>query len=640
MKHRTIFRKLQGFALLFVAQALLAPLVQAQSISFHARRDFTVGRDPRGVVVIDLTGDGKPDLATPNNNGSTSADNLSVLLNLGGFGTEQEPNEAPVLANTVALPGNRTGSAGRGDSFLYNFSYSNGAQTPIPDLFAFTLTQSARVELRLLIANSSADLELFLLRDEGGRLVQLDASDSFNVIEKIATGLLAPGRYLIGVGVYEGLSTYTLTATITGGPTITSLNPSSATERGSAFTLTVNGSHFANGASVRWNGSPRTTSFISSMQLTAGIAAADIANLGTAQVTVANPNGDVSGATVFTIRPVDPGRTVRVSDANGSPGGTVLIPIVMNAQGSESALSFSLQFDTAVLSNPRIVLGSGARDANDPNVPATLLTNANQIGLGRLGVIIALPPGNFRFAAGTLQMATVTFNIAPNPSSNSTTIGFTDQPVRRAVSDANANSLPADFVAGTLTLLGCGYEADVALRPNGDSDLTINDWVMVGRILAGLEPPPAGCEFQRADTAPRSTLGNGQLDINDWVQAESTTSFVPQRSRPAASSAVNIPSSSPLLRKFAPASASPERKDGISILAPSGETFCKSRDLSPAPSAASFRKKPWVAMCRTRGRLTCLSEVSVACVLVSTRASGTRILIAVASPAVPGSGGK
>ena len=52
------------------------------------------------------------------------------------------------------------------------------------------------------------------------------------------------------------------------------------------FTLTVNGSNFVSGAVVRWNGVPRTTTFVSATQVKAAIAAADIAAAGTANVSV------------------------------------------------------------------------------------------------------------------------------------------------------------------------------------------------------------------------------------------------------------------------------------------------------------------------------------------------------------------
>lgn len=53
------------------------------------------------------------------------------------------------------------------------------------------------------------------------------------------------------------------------------------------FTLTVNGTGFANGLVVNWNGSPRPTTLVSATQLTAAITAADTAFLATGQAAVA-----------------------------------------------------------------------------------------------------------------------------------------------------------------------------------------------------------------------------------------------------------------------------------------------------------------------------------------------------------------
>jgi len=84
-------------------------------------------------------------------------------------------------------------------------------------------------------------------------------------------------------------------------PTITGLNPSSATVGGSAFTLTVNGTNFVSGSIVRWNGSDRATTYVNNTQLTANIPAADIATAGSAGVTVFNPTpgGGTSNAEAF-----------------------------------------------------------------------------------------------------------------------------------------------------------------------------------------------------------------------------------------------------------------------------------------------------------------------------------------------------
>ena len=86
-------------------------------------------------------------------------------------------------------------------------------------------------------------------------------------------------------------------------PLLTGLAPGSASRGSTSLTLTVSGSGFVSGSIVRWNGESRTTSFVSPTQLTAQIAATDLAVAGTAQVTVVNPSpgGGVSNSLTFTI---------------------------------------------------------------------------------------------------------------------------------------------------------------------------------------------------------------------------------------------------------------------------------------------------------------------------------------------------
>ena len=82
------------------------------------------------------------------------------------------------------------------------------------------------------------------------------------------------------------------------------LVPESAVPGSGGFTLTVNGSGFVHGATVQWNGSPRSTKVISRSQLQAAISAADIANATTVAVTVRNPGarGGSSNLVYFPIR--------------------------------------------------------------------------------------------------------------------------------------------------------------------------------------------------------------------------------------------------------------------------------------------------------------------------------------------------
>ena len=86
-------------------------------------------------------------------------------------------------------------------------------------------------------------------------------------------------------------------------PSITSISPNSGPVAGGNFTLTVTGSGFISGSIVRWNGTNRTTTFVSSTQLEASISASDVASAGTAQITVFNPSpgGGVSSARIFSI---------------------------------------------------------------------------------------------------------------------------------------------------------------------------------------------------------------------------------------------------------------------------------------------------------------------------------------------------
>lgn len=106
------------------------------------------------------------------------------------------------------------------------------------------------------------------------------------------------------------------------GPTLTSLSPTSATAAGAAFTLTVTGADFVSGSAVQWNGTARTTTFVSATQLQASISTSDIAVGGTASVVVSTPapGGGVTAAQTFTIN--NPGPTLTsLSPASATAGG-------------------------------------------------------------------------------------------------------------------------------------------------------------------------------------------------------------------------------------------------------------------------------------------------------------------------------
>lgn len=113
-------------------------------------------------------------------------------------------------------------------------------------------------------------------------------------------------------------------------PILIALDPNSAKVGGPTFAMTVTGSGFIAGATrVLWNGAPLATAFTSATEVVATVPAALIAALGTATVTVDNPNppfpdGGVSVASLpFTIADAAPPPPLGVCDGL-DPFATVL----------------------------------------------------------------------------------------------------------------------------------------------------------------------------------------------------------------------------------------------------------------------------------------------------------------------------
>ncbi len=88
-------------------------------------------------------------------------------------------------------------------------------------------------------------------------------------------------------------------------PAIASLSPNATPAAGPAFTLSVNGSGFVDGATIYWNGAALPTTFVNATQLRGQVAAAQIAQGGLRSVTVRNPEPVVAISNVasFTVQP-------------------------------------------------------------------------------------------------------------------------------------------------------------------------------------------------------------------------------------------------------------------------------------------------------------------------------------------------
>ena len=244
-----------------------------------------------------------------------------------------------------------------------------------------------------------------------------------------------------------------------------------------------------------------------------------IANAGSYSVMVSNPFGFVTSSNaLLTVKSASPA-VVQVISTKAAPGSVVGVPIALVANGNENALGFSLIFAPGDmpprpgLRFVRVDLGAGAPGG-------TLVVNSNSLASGQLGVLVAMPLGT-TFRAGSQQVVVVQFQVSGSgveTNSGAAFITFGNQPVVRQLSDPQANALPATYLGGWVSITPMGYEGDVSPRPNGDRLLAVSDWVQEGRFVAGLDQPAIGSEFQRADCAPRATLGDGRITVSDWVQ--------------------------------------------------------------------------------------------------------------------------
>ncbi len=120
--------------------------------------------------------------------------------------------------------------------------------------------------------------------------------------------LPAPGNVNVNVFTTNGGSSAPLVFTINPGvnspvPTLRYFSPTTCTVGSAGFTLTVTGTNFVKKSVVNWNGVPLTTTFVSATQLQAALPAANVATIGTANVSVytAPPSGGTSSAQTFSI---------------------------------------------------------------------------------------------------------------------------------------------------------------------------------------------------------------------------------------------------------------------------------------------------------------------------------------------------
>jgi uncharacterized protein (TIGR03437 family) len=189
-------------------------------------------------------------------------------------------------------------------------------------------------------------------------------------------------------------------------PTLSSLSPSTTFSGSAAFTLTANGANFITTSVVQWNGSSRTTTFVSASQLTASIPASDIVNAGSAQVTVSTPGGGVSAALTFTISGPLLNQGGIVNAASFAPGVAVAAGGIATAFGAELAAALAT---AGTLPLPTTLAEITVR-MNSILAPLFLL-NGSQINLQVPWELAGQSQATVVATVGTTTLAPVTVNL-------------------------------------------------------------------------------------------------------------------------------------------------------------------------------------------------------------------------------------
>jgi len=202
-----------------------------------------------------------------------------------------------------------------------------------------------------------------------------------------------------------------------------------------------------------------------------------------------------------------------LGSASAMSGSALTVPVLMNAVGVENTFLATVAYDPTKLVLQNVQLGQATVGAYVMEVDT--MTNS-----GLVGFAVMLNIGSTVPAGTNKQVALLNFRALPVTSNTMVSMFFTNSPTLQQTYDNNFNLLPATYAGGVVTLLPSEYAADVYPRTNsvGDHAVTVQDWLEMGRMVAGLDTPMSHDEMLRADCAPRNAP-DGVLTVADWVQA-------------------------------------------------------------------------------------------------------------------------
>jgi hypothetical protein len=327
----------------------------------------------------------------------------------------------------------------------------------------------------------------------------------------LATAGLAP----VKVKAVDGVSSTAMNFSIASA-TITGFNPSYAMVGGSAFALTVNGTGFGAGATVKvWNGTAFAsvaTAFVSATQLTASISAITIpATAGPLPIEVVNGDGTTSVASNFPIIDAIAPTIASVSPSSivaGAPASSITVKGVNFVAGTGTGSSF---------------------------VPGSL------VNLG--GVAVAVITGTTTQIVATLplQAGTGTLNLTVlNGTEVSQPIPIVV--VGPTILSVSPNSIAAGTNGTSITVTGTNFV------PGTSAGTTVKTFSNNSNVYLNGSGSPLTATAVTSTSITATVLAAS-------MNAVGTLSLVVQNPGGAATSAIAVPIGAPTITSLSPASA-------------------------------------------------------------------------------------
>jgi hypothetical protein len=135
------------------------------------------------------------------------------------------------------------------------------------------------------------------------------------------------------------------------------LVPDTVMPGSAGFTLVINGTGFAKGAVVSWNGSARATTFVSKSQLKATVLTSDVAKPGTASITVFNPGQGAAESNVIFFQITPPTTTVGLAATFAPAAGIDPTAVEVGDFNHDGKLDLAVANWTS--NNVSVLLGNG-----------------------------------------------------------------------------------------------------------------------------------------------------------------------------------------------------------------------------------------------------------------------------------------